>query len=212
MRLVFLALAALVTLAGCAADTRYSSQDAVLNAAYQAPGGPSLTVFTMISNDTGSGGHSGLLINGSQRVLFDPAGSWYHPAVPEQNDVHFGMTEFMLDFYVDFHARETYYVVMQEIPLTLEQADAMIASARAQGAAPKAYCTQYNTAVLKRVPGFENIRKTWFPVNLMEQIAKLPNVTTRKIYDDDPDYNKAMLQAGIVPVPRAEFTGRVFVE
>lgn len=214
MRTLFAALAAAVFLAGCGEgpDTRFSSQEAVTRAAYSPGTRPSVTVFTMVSNSTGSGGHSALLINGSQRVLFDPAGSWYHPQAPEQGDVHFGMTKFMLDFFIDFHARETYHVVMQEIPLTLAQANQMIAAARSQGAAPSAYCTRYNSAVLQQVPGFETITSTWFPVNLMEQIAARPDVTTRKIFDDDPDYNKTMLEAGIRPVPAGAFTGRVFTE
>jgi hypothetical protein len=56
------------------------------------------------------------------------------------------------------------------------------------------------------VPGFEGIGVTWYPVNLMEQFAEIPGVRTRKIYDDDPAYNRTMLEAGIVPVAADAFT------
>jgi hypothetical protein len=40
----------------------------------------------------------------------------------------------------------------------------------------------------------------------MEQFAEIPGVRTRKIYDDDPAYNRTMLEAGIVPVAADAFT------
>jgi len=208
MRLAAMLTAAALLLMGCGggAEEKWASDEFVSRAAYSPGGQPTVTLYTMISNSTGSGGHSAIMINGSQRVLYDPAGSWQHPLVAERNDLHFGFTEFQRSFYIDFHARTTYHVVVQELPVSLAQANAMIVSVQQQGAAPKAYCTRHNSTAMQRVPGFESISTTWFPVKLMEQFANLPGVRTEKIFDDDPGYNQTMLRAGIVPIPADAFT------
>ncbi len=74
MRRAFLAILAVLSLAGCAADPVWAPEEAVRAVQYRHPGPPRLTLFTMISNDTGSGGHTSLMINASQRVIFDPLG------------------------------------------------------------------------------------------------------------------------------------------
>lgn len=40
----------------------------------------------------------------------------------------------------------------------------------------------------------------------MERFAELPGVETTTVYDDDPAYNRTMLEAGIVPVAADIFT------
>ena len=106
MHRILLALAALLTLAACgSAEPKWAPDKAVAEARYQAPGPKTITLFTVLSTRNGSGAHAGLMINGSQRVMFDPAGTWYHPSVPERNDVHFGMTPKMVDFYIDYHVK-----------------------------------------------------------------------------------------------------------
>jgi hypothetical protein len=206
MRSMLLLLASLLALSACGPEEKWASDAAVTRASYRDPGPSSITLYTMVSNDTGAGGHSALMINGSERVLYDPAGSWNHPAAPERNDLHYGFTPWQQSFYIDYHARTTYHVVEQTLTVPQETADALIRSVMQQGAAPKAYCTRYNSTALKRVPGFEGIGVTWYPVNLMEQFAEIPGVRTRKIYDDDPAYNRTMLEAGIVPVAADAFT------
>lgn len=207
MRGILILVVAALALTGCGPAVETWADDAAVSRATYSHGEPySVTVFTMVSNDTGAGGHSAMMINGSERVLYDPAGSWRHPLAPERNDMHHGFTEFMRKFYIDFHARTTYHVVIQEITITREQADLMIAAARRQGAAPRAYCTRFNSSVLRQVPGFEDINTTWFPTALMDQIARRSDVRTSKVFDDDPDYNKTMLEAGIIPIPADAFT------
>jgi len=145
-----------------------------------------------------AGAHAGLLINGSERVLFDPAGTWRHPKLPERNDVHFGITPKMVDFYIDYHARETYDVVEQTIMVSPEVADLIMARAKAYGAVPKANCTIAISRVLDGVPGFESLPMTWFPKRMMEGFADLQGVQTRWVTDDDADENHGVLlvQAG----------------
>ena len=116
-RLIFClaALFALLSLSACGAPSVWASDKSVQEAAYVHDGPPMVTLFTVISKQSGNGAHSGLLINGSQRVMFDPAGTWQHPKLPERNDLHYGITPKMEAFYIDYHARETYDVIKQDI-------------------------------------------------------------------------------------------------
>lgn len=201
MRRLLLVLAAALALAGCAAQSEYASDEEVKAAAYVHDGPPAITLFTVTSTRNGAGAHSGLLINGSQRIMFDPAGTWQHPRLPERNDVHFGMTPKMVDFYIDYHARETYDVVEQTVVVTPEVAAIAMQRALDYGAVPKAMCTTAVSSILRGVPGFEGLPATPFPKRLMIAFGKLPGVTTRKISDDDADKNHGVLMVQAAEAP-----------
>ena len=68
-----LLLALLLPLAACGAKSIIAPEAEVQRAIYRDDSPPSLTLYTMINNRNGEGGHSALMVNGSQRVLFDPA-------------------------------------------------------------------------------------------------------------------------------------------
>jgi len=194
MHRLLLCFAALLTLAACGgAEPKWAPDAAVAAAQYQAPGPKTITLFTVLSTRNGSGAHAGLMINGSQRVMFDPAGTWYHPSLPERNDVHFGMTPKMVNYYIDYHARETFDVVEQTIEVSPEVAEIALSRAMAYGAVPKAQCTKSISYILRGVPGFEGLPQTWFPKTLMEAFGQLPGVTGRKITDTDADNNHGVL-------------------
>lgn len=192
-----LALAASVLLAACVstAEPKWSPDAEVARAAYSHNGSKKLTLFTVIDNYRNTGAHASLLINASQRVIFDPAGTWYHPQLPERNDVHFGMTDPVVEFYIDYHARTQYRVIIQEIQVSPEVAELVLQRAMAYGAVPKAQCSRAVTSILRGVPGFETIPSTWFPRTVSEAFGKLPGVTTRVVYDDDPTDNTGFITA-----------------
>ena len=199
MRRILLSLIAVVFVAACgAAEPKWASDEAVAQARYVHSGPSSITLYTVLATRDGSGAHAGLLINGSQRVMFDPAGTWHHPRLPERNDVHFGMTPLMVDFYEDYHARETFDVVAQTIQVSPEVAEIAMRRAMDYGAVPKAQCTIATSAILRGVPGFEGLPSSWYPKKLMEAFATLPGVKTRKITDTDTNDNHGVLlvQAG----------------
>jgi hypothetical protein len=187
------ALAAILFLAACGAEPVWAPEDRVQAARYVHDGPPSLTLYTVINARSNAGAHSGLLINASERVMFDPAGTWKHPKVPERNDVHFGITPRMVSFYIDYHARETFYVVEQTLPVSAATAETVLARAKAYGAVPKAMCTASISSILGGVPGFESISQSYFPTRLSDDFARLPGVTSRKITDDDADDNHGVL-------------------
>ncbi|MFN4128708.1 MAG: hypothetical protein ACK4GC_02655 [Paracoccaceae bacterium] len=192
VRLIF-ALVAMLSLAACGAEPKWATDEAVAQARYVHNGPPAITLFTVLSTRDGSGAHSGLLINGSERLIFDPAGTWYHPNLPERNDVHFGMTPKMVAFYIDYHARETFDVVEQTLIVSPGVAELVAQRAKAYGAVPKAQCTKSIAAILGDVPGFESLPSTWYPAKMMEAFGKLPGVTSRKITDSDADNNHGVL-------------------
>lgn len=150
----------------------------------------------MVNNRTGGGGHTSLMINASERVIFDPAGSFYAPSVPEKDDVLFGITPAVERGYRSAHARSTFHVVRQEIEVTPQQAEIAYQLARQAGPVPGAFCASATTKLLQQVPGFESLQSTMQPTKLQAQFEQLPGVKTDKYYEDDsPDLDAALAAA-----------------
>lgn len=183
-----------LVLMGCAAQSVWAPDSEVQQASYRHNGPPSITLFTVINNRSGSGAHSGLMVNGSQRLLFDPAGSFKHPQLPERNDVLFGMNDRAVAVYIDYHARETFHVVQQDLVVSPEQAVLIQRLVQEYGAVPPASCTTSITNILRQVPGFENFQGGLFPIKAMNGMADIPGVVTSKHFDDTPDRRGELVQ------------------
>ena len=192
LRPLMLVLAAVFGLSACASNV-YAPDEAVAAARFVSDEPPSITLFTVIGIPRGEGAHSALMINGSQRVIYDPAGSWEHPAIPERHDLLYGITDNFKAFYIDYHARETYWVAEDRIPVSREVADAAIAAAQANGASMKSFCTYETVNVLRRVPGFEGAPRTMQPKVLRSWFQTLPGVISKTHLDGDPDNNHNVL-------------------
>jgi hypothetical protein len=190
---LLLSLVALLGLAACGAKPTWAPQEQVDAVRFVAEEPTHITLYTVVNKRTGSGAHSAILVNASERAIFDPAGSWYHPRLPERNDVHYGMTDKAIAFYVDYHSRETYDVVEQRIEVSPEVAELVLRRVQEYGAVPRAHCTQATSTVLRGVPGFQSLPSTWFPKVLSQSFAELPGVSTRVITDDDDDSNHGVL-------------------
>ena len=193
MRRLVLSLVALLGLAACGADPKWAPQEQVDAVRFVADEPTHVTLYTVVNKSTGSGAHSAILVNASERVIFDPAGTWYHPMLPERNDVHFGMTDKAIAFSIDYHSRETYDVIEQRIEVTPEVAELVLRRVKDYGAVPKAHCTQATSTILRGVPGFTGLPSTWFPKALSKAFGELPGVATRVITDDDDDSNHGIL-------------------
>ena len=193
-------VAALAALGACGADNVYAPDEHVEAVRYTHEGPPTITLFTVISNRSGAGAHSGLMVSGSQRVLFDPAGTWRHPHLPERHDVHFGINDAAVEFYVDYHARVAYHVVRQDIAVSPEVAEMALRLVQENGPVAKAMCSTSITAILRQLPGFESIPQNPFPKKPMLAFGKLPGVVETITYDDDPEENGYLLVQGIPPI------------
>jgi hypothetical protein len=189
-----------IALAGCEAQKKPNADAATLAAAsYVHNGPPALTLFTMVNNRTGSGGHTSLMINASERVIFDPAGSFYADVVPEVNDVLFGITPAVALAYRGAHARSTHHVVVQRLEVTPAKAQRAYELAVTNGRVPGAYCANSTSSILRQIPGLEGLKTTFYPVKLSEQFAALPGVVTTKYYeDDDADLQKALAEGNVI--------------
>ncbi len=189
------AVLALIALSACAGDNKWATdaQMAAPLAHYVAAPPRTITLFTVQSTRNGSGAHAGLLINASEQVMFDPAGTWYHPYLPERGDVHYGVSPKMISFYIDYHARETFNVIEQTVVVTPEVAELVKQRAEAYGSVPSAQCAHSVSSILRGVPGFEAISGTWYPNKLMKEFGQLPGVTRKVITDDDADNNHGVL-------------------
>lgn len=180
---VLLAFGCVAVLAACGAEPTWAPDDKVAAARYVAGPPPAITLFTVINDRNNSGAHSGLMINGSQRVLFDPAGTFELPGLPIRNDVHFGITDRALNFYRDYHARdsetEKFHIVERTLVVPPEVAELVMQRAMDYGAVPKAYCANSIATILRGVPGFESLPGTMFPIRLGDAFGELPGVQTQ---------------------------------
>ena len=187
-RALLLALCLPFLLAACTTEPVTWADDAsVARAATRGDGPPMVTLFTMISNRSNEGAHSALMVNASQRVIFNPAGTFHHPNAPRRADLHYGITDNMVDFFIDYHARETYRVVRQDLVVSPEQAEMILQRVEKRGAVAHALCATSINTILRGVPGFEFVPRSPFPKGLMRAFDKVPGVVTRRYYDDSPD-------------------------
>ncbi len=174
-----------LALSACSAEEVWAPDDVVARAVHVEPGPKYLTLYTVKNVGSDNGAHTGLLINASQRVIFDPAGSFRQDVMPERNDVLFGVTPRLEEFYASFHARVTYYVTAQTVAVAPEVAERALNLALQAGPVPQAMCARSTSRILRQLPGFENIRQTWSPNRIEEDFAVLPGVQTREYREND---------------------------
>lgn len=184
---------ALMLLLGACAEHHWADDAAVNAVRYREPGPAEVTLFTAVRTRGGEGAHSGLMVNANERLLFDPAGNFAHPAVPERGDVLYGITPRVEEMYIDFHARPTYYIKAQTVEVSPEVAQMIADRAVAHGASWKALCSTSVSQVLDGVPGFEGVDSV-FPGRLADDFARLPGVVTTYYYDDDESGNPLRVQ------------------
>lgn len=182
------------TVAGCAGSGRPQAEPGeIVSRSYRDPGPSTLTLYTMINTRTGSGAHTSLMIGGSERVIFDPAGSFRADVVPIKDDVLYGITPAVEQAYRSSHARETHYARIQTIQVTPQQAEIALQLAKQTGPVAGAFCANSTSRLLQQVPGFEQIDVTFYPVKLSDQFGQIPGVVTEDYREnDDADLQKGL--------------------
>ncbi|MBE3639438.1 hypothetical protein [Mangrovicoccus algicola] len=161
--------------------------EAVAAAHFRSGNPPALTLYTNVRIATGKGAHTALVIDGPERVVFNPAGTWHHPKAPRIDDVHYGFTEPMEAWFVDYHARETYYVRQQKLQVPMATAARALQLAEETGPVMATFCTLRTSQIIAALPGFEDFPRTLFPDVASEAFAQYPGVETRTFHDDSPD-------------------------
>lgn len=196
LRLTFCLLAAAVLTACGAAEPTWAPDHEVSRSIYRHDGPTAITLFTVLTKRGDSGAHSGLMVSApSQRAMFDPAGTFHHPHLPERNDVHFGMSDAAVEYYMDYHARVSYDTVSQTILVSPEVAELALARIQAHGAVSKMQCAASISSILQDLPGFEDVPNTMLPKRIYKWFAEQPNVETFRFIDDSPDNNKGFIRA-----------------
>lgn len=191
LRAAGLATLVALALAGCSTpgDNRpNATPEQIAAVAYRHDGPPAITLFTMISNRTGEGAHSSIMINApSQRIIFDPAGSVRAEYITEADDVIYGVTPTFESFYESAHARETYRVRIQRVEVPAAVAEQALRLAVTNGSVSQSMCARSTSAILSQLPGFDTIRTTWFPNKLANAMSQMPGVTDRELRETDDD-------------------------
>jgi hypothetical protein len=185
-------LGAMLLLSACA-EQRWASDEMVQAARYSNGGAPELTLVTIMNYKTGRGDHTALFINGSERVIFDPAGSWRLDTIPERNDVHYGMNAAAGASFYASHVRPSHYAVVQRIAVTPDVAQQAKALALQIGPVPPARCASATSRLLQQLPGKDGLRSTFFPHALMNDFAALPGVQTYELHHDSPEFQAELL-------------------
>ena len=175
--------------AGCAGNSGTAPVEEISAAQYNNPEPASVSLITMVNSRSEFGEHSALLINGSQQIIYDPAGTFRHSELPRRDDVVYGITPRFARYYNSYHARFGYYVKVQTLEISRAQADQMIAAAQARGHVGKLSCANAVSDVLNDFPQFSNVRNTFFPGAIMKRVAENDAVNTTIIREDDIGQN-----------------------
>lgn len=185
-------LISLLALSACESSVEKlpaASPTRISEAAYINPEPASITLLTMVQENGDFGEHSGILINASQQVLYDPAGSFRHSTSPNARDVNYGIHPAMLAYYKSYHARYGYYVVSQEVEVTPEIAELIFSRAVAQGTTGKLRCGVSVSSVLNGLEMFDHIPTTYYPGKIMNGFGEVAGVETTYVYEDDIGQN-----------------------
>lgn len=183
-----LALPLLVAACGTS-DLRTADPAEIARAAYVHDAPPSVTLLTVVNSSSGSGDHSALIINGSQRILYDPAGSFHHPQVVQHLDVHYGFHPRVEDVYMDYHARESHHVITQKLEVAPGVAEAALRAALAESKARPGQCAIKTTAVLNAA-GLD-VRSSVWPRTVMNDFARRQGLVTTILVE--PGQNPSVL-------------------
>ena len=82
-----------------------------------------------------------------------------------------------------YHARETYHVILQELPVSAETAERALRMAVGYGAVPQSYCAQSTSTILQSL-GYDNIPTTFYPNKLRDAFASY-GPTTQELFEYD---------------------------
>lgn len=192
---LWLALLVCAVLLSACGGRQWASDEAVQAARYSNGGAPELTLVTIMNYTTKRGDHTALFINGAERVVFDPAGSWSLAMIPERNDVHFGMTPAAGASFYASHVRPSHYARIQRVAVSPEIAAHAQALALVSGPVGPARCALATSGLLRQLPGFGGIRSTWFPHVLSEDFGSIAGVLSFDLHHDSAEYQADLLAA-----------------
>lgn len=186
-----LVVSAFAALSGCAAQLPWAPIESINQVAYREPGAPTITLMVAVTK-SGSGAHTALMINASQRVIYDPAGTFHDKGMPERADLLYGVTPQALDKYIDYQAEEGLNWVMMTKVVSPEVAETALQTAIETGASMSGFCANNTSSIISRVPGFQGFPVELYPKKVLAAFSAIPGVTKRVVVQNDAtlDLNK----------------------
>ena len=206
MRRILLSLGVVAALSGCGSGRAVSSDPVVEKARYVSSEPQSLTLLTSIRNDTGNGAHSALLINASQRVIFDPAGNYFSQQVPQKGDVLYGVSPPVLQSYLNFQSSKGFHVVAESVQVSPDVAELALQKSVSNGAATSGFCSDNVSSIVHTLPGFTSLPVSLFPRSFMLDFGKLPGVVVTTYLNGAQVPNGATTDAAIAHGARGPLT------
>lgn len=185
MKRLFLALAAVAALSGCIRNPDFQPPAQMAALAVPNRGPNEVVLYTVVNRRTGAGAHTALGVNASERVLFDPAGSFKAEGVTRSGDVLYGYTPPVEKAFSSAHARTQYLVNKVTIPVSPEVAQMALQRVKTNGPVGAAHCAQSTSTILAGLPGFQSIKPTYYPVDLQNQFKAISGATATQIVEND---------------------------
>jgi len=153
--------------------------------AYRSSDPAYVSLVTMVNARTGKAAHSALIINASQQVIYDPAGTFQYRELVERGDIHYGASPRLVNYYKRYHARFSHFTHEQRVYVSPAVAETVLRRAQAQGPSPKMWCNIHVTGVLNDTGAFGDLRQSFFPEILRQQFARLPGVVDFYTREED---------------------------
>ncbi|MGI3169222.1 hypothetical protein ACRARG_08730 [Pseudooceanicola sp. C21-150M6] len=153
-------------------------------AAYRSAKPPEVTVYTVVNKASGSGTHTALLINASERVLYDPASGFEAEGVPRSGDILYGYSPGVEKAYFSVHERHSFRVRTHSFAVSSETAERLLRAAKAQGPAAPAHCAVSTIEILKSEPAFAALQETYSPKKLGQQLDQMPGAKISELTED----------------------------
>ena len=178
----------LLYLFGCSNLRDFDPVTTINTPGYRHPGGATVTLVSVVSKRSNTAAHSALIVNGTQRIIFDPAGTLFHKNLKFRGDVIYDANPSVVDFYIRYHTRNTHDTVMQSVDVADALAEDLLKRLLSRGYVWKSFRAQSASTLLRATPGFENIRPTFSLQKLMKNFGKIENVGQARfslMYDID---------------------------
>ncbi|MEM9791321.1 MAG: hypothetical protein AAF848_00155 [Pseudomonadota bacterium] len=178
-----LVLGLVLLLAACAVEEGATAVE-IASKRYVSVENPYIEIVSMVERRSERAAHTAMIINASQRVIYDPAGTFQHEDLVERGDIHYGANDRMVSYYERYHARFSHYVHVQRIVVSAEVAERVLKRAQAQGPSPKMFCAVHAASVLNDSLG-TSFARSFFPEDLRRSVARMPGVIDRYRYEED---------------------------
>lgn len=170
---------------GMIARPQAASDEVIKKATYHSKNPPSVSLVTVNSHDIFSrlGTHTALIVNASQQVIYDPAGTYKNTRAPSKYDLFYGASPDVIKSFIAYHIDNVSSVVVQTKEVPMAVAEALLKDIERQGPSRHSQCSKTVSNLLHKTPGFESINPSLLPFRTMRAFATLNGIKTLEYHD-----------------------------